>query len=68
MKCNICLVEKATVHLTQVEQGKVVETMKIHLCTKCAAEKGVNDPAGFSLMDLLTAVSASTRADSKHQA
>ena len=66
MKCNICLAEKATVHLTQIEQGNAVESMKIHLCTKCAAEKGVNDPAGFSLADLLTAVK-SQQADVKHQ-
>ena len=66
MKCNVCLTENATVHLTQIDPGKNVGPMKIHLCMKCATEKGVNDPAGFSLADLLTAVKSSQRADGEH--
>lgn len=49
LKCNFC--EKpATVHLTQIMNGKI---QKVDLCEECAQNKGVADPAGFSLSDLL---------------
>ncbi len=32
---------------------------KVDLCEGCAAQKGVNDPAGFSLADLLLGLGAS---------
>ena len=46
MICEVCQTENATVHLTQIISGKM---QKIDLCEKCAKEKGVADPAGFSL-------------------
>jgi protein arginine kinase activator len=50
MLCCICKEKEATVHLTQIEG----ETMhKVDLCEECAKQKGVNDPTGFSLADLL---------------
>ncbi len=49
MKCHFCG-EPATVHLTQIVGGKV---QKVHLCEKCAKEKGVSDPSVFSLADIL---------------
>jgi protein arginine kinase activator len=49
-KCQICSA-KATVHLTQVANGTVT---KIHLCEACAQKKGVTDPQGFALTDLLS--------------
>src|SRR5687768_17986754 len=32
---------------------------KVDLCEECAKQKGVNDPAGFSLADLLLGLGAS---------
>jgi len=54
LKCQFCP-ETATVHLTQIVGGKM---QKIDLCEKCAKEKGVSDPAGFSLADMLLGLGA----------
>jgi protein arginine kinase activator len=51
MQCDVCNKNKATVHLTQIGEGGKVH--KIDLCEACAKEKGVQDPTGFSLADLL---------------
>jgi len=50
INCDICS-KLATVHLTQIVNGKI---HKIDLCETCAKEKGVTDPNGFSLADLLS--------------
>ena len=50
MICEVCQSENATVHLTQIISGKM---QKIDLCEKCAKERGVADPAVFSLADIL---------------
>jgi protein arginine kinase activator len=42
--------KSATVHLTQIVNNKV---HKVDLCEECAQAKGVTDPSGFSLADLL---------------
>ena len=49
MKCDFCK-EKATVFLTQLVEGQM---KKVCLCDSCAKERGVTDPTGFSLADLL---------------
>lgn len=49
MQCDFCE-NKATVFLTQLIEG---EMKKMCLCEDCAREKGVSDPAGFSLADVL---------------
>lgn len=49
LKCDLCG-EPATVHLTQIVKSKI---HKVDLCEACAQAKGVTDPAGFSLSDLL---------------
>jgi protein arginine kinase activator len=49
LKCDLCS-NPATVHLTQIVNNKV---HKVDLCEACAQEKGVTDPQGFSLADLL---------------
>lgn len=49
MKCDLCD-EKATVFLTQIVDGKM---QKVNLCESCAQDKGVTDPTGFALADLL---------------
>jgi len=56
MTCCICKEREATVHLTQIAGDKM---QKVDLCEECAKTKGVNDPAGFSLADLLLGLGAS---------
>lgn len=66
LKCDLCS-KPATVHLTQIVNNKV---HKVDLCEECAQAKGVTDPSGFSLADLLlkaslnpTPVAASVRCE-----
>jgi len=49
MKCDYCD-KKATVFLTQLAEGQM---KKVCLCDGCATERGVTDPTGFSLADML---------------
>ncbi len=49
MKCDYCD-SKATVFLTQLAEGQM---KKVCLCERCAKERGVTDPTGFSLADML---------------
>lgn len=49
MDCDICG-KKAKVHLTQLVGGQI---KKIALCDDCAKEKGVTDPTGFALAEML---------------
>lgn len=56
MLCCVCKEKPATVHLTQIAGDKM---QKVDLCEDCAKSKGVNDPAGFSLADLLLGLGAS---------
>jgi len=44
VRCDHCHEREAVVHLTQVADDQVVQ---VHLCEKCAAEKGV-EPTGAS--------------------
>ena len=60
MLCCVCKEKEATVHLTQIAGEKV---QKVDLCEECAKQKGVNDPAGFSLADLLLGLGASQELD-----
>jgi protein arginine kinase activator len=60
LKCDLCS-KPATVHLTQILDNKV---HKVDLCEACAQEKGVTDPSGFSLADLLLKASLNTDAAS----
>lgn len=55
LKCSHCN-NPATVHLTQIVNNKII---KVDLCESCAQAKGVTDPEGFSLADLLTKTSLS---------
>jgi protein arginine kinase activator len=55
MLCDICKKSEATVHLTQIVDGKM---LKVDLCESCAKEKGVQEAAGFSLADLLVGLGA----------
>ena len=50
MRCDVCQKNDATVYLTQIVEGKM---QKVNLCEHCAKEKGVSDPTGFAMADLL---------------
>lgn len=56
MQCMLCKEKPAKVHLTQIVGDKM---QKVDLCEDCAKTKGVNDPAGFSLADMLLGLGAS---------
>ncbi|KAB2655456.1 MAG: excinuclease ABC subunit B [Verrucomicrobia bacterium] len=60
MLCDICKQNFATVHLTQIV---CQETKKIDLCEACSKEKGVDDPTGFSIADLLLGLGATQEID-----
>ena len=60
MLCMLCKQNPAKVHLTQIVEDKM---QKVDLCEECAKQKGVNDPAGFSLADLLLGLGASQEID-----
>jgi len=52
--CDICG-KKATVHLTQLVGGQI---KKVALCDTCAKDKGVTDPTGFALAEMLLSQAA----------
>lgn len=55
MNCDVCKQHQATVFLTQIVDGKM---QKVNLCEGCSKEKGVTDPTGFALADLLLGLGA----------
>src|ERR1700744_5473379 len=56
MQCSICKEKTATVHLTQIVGDKM---QKLDLCEGCAKAKGVNDPVGFAMADMMLGLGAS---------
>ena len=60
MNCDVCKSSEATVFLTQIVQGKM---QKANLCEQCASSKGVTDPTGFALADLLAGIGTEQRQD-----
>ena len=55
MLCDVCKCNDATVFLTQILEGKM---QKVNMCDACSKEKGVQDPTGFALADLLLGIGA----------
>jgi protein arginine kinase activator len=55
MTCDVCKNNEASVFLTQIVEGKM---QKVNLCDSCAKAKGVDDPTGFALADLLLGLGA----------
>ncbi len=55
MQCDVCGEKDASVFLTQIVEGKM---QKVNLCESCSKAKGVNDPTGFALADLLLGLGA----------
>ena len=51
MKCNMCKIKDATVHLTEIINNKVT---KLHLCEGCARAKSQEMEEHFGLADLLS--------------
>jgi protein arginine kinase activator len=60
MLCDICKQNVAKVHLTQIIEGK---TKKVDLCEACSKAKGIDDPKGFALADLLLGLGAAQQMD-----
>ena len=55
MICDVCKTNEASVFLTQIVEGKM---QKVNLCENCSKAKGVDDPTGFALADLLLGLGA----------
>ena len=55
MLCDVCKTANANVFLTQIVEGKM---QKVNMCEACSKEKGVTDPTGFALADLLLGIGA----------
>ena len=47
--CQSCQASPATVHLTEIKDK---EKRELHLCTKCAQERGISMKADFSLGEI----------------
>lgn len=62
MLCCICQERVATVHLTQICGQKM---QKMDFCEACAKTKGVNDPNGFALADLLLGIDPKAKANQR---
>lgn len=55
MLCDICGVNEASVHLTEIIDE---QTTELHLCEQCAKEKGASMEHHFGLADLLAGLAA----------
>lgn len=65
MKCEVQNCDnEATVHLTEIRDGKKHE---MHLCERCAEEKGVPGKSHFSISDLLAGIASQDQARAQAQ-
>jgi len=55
MVCDVCKEKEATVHLTEIIDGKVI---KFNLCEECAKKKGSEMEEHFGLSDLLAGLAS----------
>lgn len=62
MICSVCQKNEAKVHVTQIVDDKV---QKVDLCEECSKAKGMTDPKGFSLADLLLGLGASQEVETR---
>ena len=53
MICNICGTKEASIHLTEITNGQMIE---VHICEACAEEKGTEFKTYFNFGDLLANV------------
>jgi protein arginine kinase activator len=56
MRCQVCKINEATIHLTEIKQGKRTE---VHVCASCANEQGITVKTQMSLNDMLNNLLAS---------
>jgi protein arginine kinase activator len=64
MQCDVCQTKKATVFLTQIVKG---EMQKVNLCEGCSKAKGVTDPTGFALADMLLGFGSGEKLENQPQ-
>jgi protein arginine kinase activator len=64
MVCDICKKAEATVHLTQIVDGKI---LKVDMCEACSKTKGVQEAAAFSLAELLAGFAPAAPAEEVSQ-
>ena len=60
MQCDVCKAKEAEVFLTQIVEGKM---QKVNLCKACSNDRGVDDPTGFALTELLAGLGTSTETE-----
>lgn len=60
MQCDVCKTKEAEVFLTQIVEGKI---QKVNLCKGCSKDRGVDDPTGFALTELLAGLGTSTETE-----
>lgn len=53
MVCNLCGVNEASIHLTEIVNNQMIE---IHICESCAQEKGSDFKTHFNFGDLLAGI------------
>ncbi len=58
--CDVCQSRDAEVFLTQIVEGKM---QKVNLCKECSKDRGVDDPTGFALTELLDGLGTSTETE-----
>ncbi len=58
--CDVCQAKEAEVFLTQIVGGKM---QKVNLCKSCSKDRGVDDPTGFALTELLSGLGTSTETE-----
>lgn len=54
MTCNLCGVQDATIHLTEILNNQMIE---VHMCESCAQEKGTDFKTHFNLDEFLAGFS-----------
>jgi protein arginine kinase activator len=62
MQCQICKMNEATIHLTEIKQGKRTE---VHVCAHCAHEQGITVKSHMPLNELLNSLLASQPEDNE---
>ena len=55
MICDVCNAAESSVFYTEIVEGKM---KKVNLCVNCAKAKGVDDPKGFAIADMLLGLGA----------
>ena len=60
IQCDVCQANEAEVFLTQIVGGKM---QKVNLCKSCSKDRGVDDPTGFALTELLAGLGTSTETE-----